>query len=294
MKCSLALPLRWRVHCAGLSGAPGSARRGVGSVFYGDEVKQAPAKIIYRVKRWNDLFESAKSRTYNARNQVYMPNKHGLGYRRIISDSEGEAVFGCWCATVQVLSRQQLPRHGYLTDTGTAKGCPLSSSDLSLMTGYKIATCDKMVELCSSSPVAWLERQSTCNAHGYRTDTAVFSPPVSEGEGKGEGKGEGEGERIAQFKEAWDLYPDKTGRHKAEIAYWKSRQAGTTHEEIMDGLRRYIAYVRSRQASDFKYLKFKNGGTWFFNHCWLDEYTLAKKQNNESFREELIKPLVQS
>lgn len=79
------------------------------------------------------------------------------------------------------------------------------------------------------------------------------------------------------FEEAWKLYPDKSGKEKAHIAYCKWRKSGDTKNEIMDGLIRYVDYVRRRQATDFKDLKFKNGATWFNQRGWKDEYTMIAK-----------------
>lgn len=123
---------------------------------------------ILRVANWDKNFESAKSREYTHRSQFYCPNKHGLGYRRILASDSGEAVYGCWQAMCQVLSRQEKPRHGYLTDTGRASGRPWLASDIALVTSYSEATCHKMLEICSSDLVGWIEVT-------YVTDTTRIS-----------------------------------------------------------------------------------------------------------------------
>lgn len=115
---------------------------------------------ILRIKNWDLWFESAKSREYNHRSQFYCPNKHGLGYQRILAHPNGEAIFGCWQAVCQVLSRQEKPRHGYLTDTGKASGIQYTPDDLSLLTRYSAKTCSEMLELCSSQSVGWIEFES--------------------------------------------------------------------------------------------------------------------------------------
>lgn len=112
---------------------------------------------VLRVRNWEKDFESAKSREYNHRSQFYCPNKHGLGYQRILANDNGEAIYGCWIAMCQVLSRQDKPRHGYLTDTGRILGRQWTALDVSLLTRYSESTCQKMLALCESELVGWLE-----------------------------------------------------------------------------------------------------------------------------------------
>ena len=81
---------------------------------------------------------------------------------------------------------------------------------------------------------------------------------------------------LIEFNECWKIYPDKAGKDRAWKAYKQARQDGITQADVLSGLNRYIAYVRGRQASDFKDLKFKNGGTWFHQKCWNDEYTVQQ------------------
>lgn len=130
--------------------------------------------VVFRVKGWAEYFESAKSRTYKHRSQCYMPNKHGLGYRIIMEHPEGPAIFGAWCALIQILSRQY-PRHGYLTDTGLSSGYPYGIREIALLIGMKEPICELMLKTCSSKDVQWLEvttpTDTTGIPQGYHEDT---------------------------------------------------------------------------------------------------------------------------
>jgi len=125
---------------------------------------------LYRVPDWAGNFESAKSKTYKHKSQTYMPNKHGLGYLQILQKPDGAALFGAWCAMVQVLSRQP-ERQGYLTDTTLPDGMPLTPAHLSLLTHIPEATIAEMLAVCASLPIAWLEVIEPGIAEGYRGDT---------------------------------------------------------------------------------------------------------------------------
>ena len=96
---------------------------------------------LYRIPQWEQMFESAKSRTFHRKSQSYMPNKCGLGYKRIVRLPDGPAIFGCWCATIQALSRQDCPRLGYLTDNGRKDGNHWTADDLSLHTEMPVDLC---------------------------------------------------------------------------------------------------------------------------------------------------------
>ena len=102
------------------------------------------------------------------------------------------------------------------------------------------------------------------------TSVSVSVSASEEGGCKGGGKVE------VEFDECWSLYPDKTGKSNAKKDYIKARKSGTTQEQVLSGLNRYIAYVRHRQATDFKDLKFANGSTWFHQHRWEDECKIAE------------------
>lgn len=239
---------------------------------------------IYRVKAWNDLFESAKSREYNSRSQVYMPNKHGLGFKRILAHERGEAVFGCWCAIVQVISRHAKPRHGYLTDTGGPDGVPLGVDDIALLTGFKIATCQVMLELCASAPVAWLEYSDTCDSHGYHADTSVFPTPHSEGEGEGEGNGEGNGVIVREegdargneypvaFEAFWKAYPRKIGK-KAALKAWSNAKDRPAIETILSAIALQSGSDQwKKDAGQF----IPHPSTWLNQGRWHDEVGAGK------------------
>ena len=127
---------------------------------------------LYRVKQWNELFESAKSRTYKLKTQAYMPNKCGLGYQRLLAMPGGEAMFGAWCAMVQMLSRKAGPREGYLTDTTRPDGIRMVSVDVAMLTGYTEKTISAMLAACASSEIGWLEDVTSPRIpQGYQTDT---------------------------------------------------------------------------------------------------------------------------
>lgn len=73
------------------------------------------------------------------------------------------------------------------------------------------------------------------------------------------------------FEEFWDSYPRKVGKASAKREYIKVVNEGTTHEEIMSGLKEYIKYIESRGLEN-KYIKFPKNFLGF--KCWNEEYEI--------------------
>ncbi len=70
----------------------------------------------------------------------------------------------------------------------------------------------------------------------------------------------------SDFEYLWSLYPKKDGKKNAKTAYQRAVKKGVTKEQVEDGIRRYIEYIRITG----QYIK--NGSTWFNQECWNDEY----------------------
>ena len=139
----------------------------------------------YQVAGWDEWFESAKSKGYKHKSQCYTPNKHGLGYLRLVKRPNGPALFGAWRAMADVLSRQTAPRHGYLTDTGLPEGVPLTPSDFAALTSMPEELFVELFSVCASPEIGWII-----------TDTIGIPqyPPGIPDHGKGKGNGDGKGD----------------------------------------------------------------------------------------------------
>lgn len=135
-------------------------------------------QALYRIKDWDRRFESAKSREYKMKSQTYMPNKVGIGYVRIMRELDGAAIYGAWCAVVGLLSRMEGPRHGYLTDTGRATGTAHDSASLGMLTLIHKDIVQRMLILCSSKDIGWLEVMSATDT---AKDTAGILPGIAGG-----------------------------------------------------------------------------------------------------------------
>lgn len=77
----------------------------------------------------------------------------------------------------------------------------------------------------------------------------------------------------SNFELLWKLYPRKEEKKRAFDAYKKAVKDGTTNKEIQDGI---IAYSKQIRLESTPRQFIKQGGTWFFNNSWEDEYETAE------------------
>lgn len=74
-------------------------------------------------------------------------------------------------------------------------------------------------------------------------------------------------EYEAEFNEIWKQYPKKQGKANALKDYIKARKSGVDRETIETGLAAYVDYCNRNHRF------FKDGSTWFHQHCWEDDYS---------------------
>lgn len=108
----------------------------------------------YRIKNWQQRFETAETRKLQRLTWVPTPNRHdGKGFRRIASERDRCEIFAAWNLILQVSSK--LPKHmrGWLVD----EGVPLTADDLSFMTGFPLQIFEKAFKFLSDPKIGWLE-----------------------------------------------------------------------------------------------------------------------------------------
>ena len=126
---------------------------------------------VYQICDWEKHFEGAKTKTYNNKTTCSMPNKHGLGYRRLIRSENGVALFGAWCSLVQILSRHEKPRQGYCTDTGGIHGRPYTPNDLEMLTDIKAGVFSQLFPVVQS--IGWIKVTQAKDTTGILQAPAV-------------------------------------------------------------------------------------------------------------------------
>ena len=94
-----------------------------------------------------------------------------------------------------------------------------------------------------------------------------------ESEGKRAGKDKaGIPRRILaeEFEETWKAYPRKEGKASALDDFIKARRSGEALAVIAAGVNAYASHIKA-SGTEPRYVK--QGGTWFHQKGWLDDYS---------------------
>lgn len=106
------------------------------------------------IRDWDRHFETSESRKYKQLKWVATPNKQGRGYKRIIHEADGAAIFGAWNAIIQLASR--MPDRGILAQLDG----PLTAADIAIETLLPEELIERCLELFSSERIAWIGKVS--------------------------------------------------------------------------------------------------------------------------------------
>lgn len=78
------------------------------------------------------------------------------------------------------------------------------------------------------------------------------------------------------FEYLWSIYPNKKGKKKAQAAFERAIKKGATTEQIRDGLKAYVKYIKESGIGE-RYIK--QGSTFFMQEAWNDDWTPTKDGN---------------
>jgi hypothetical protein len=207
----------------------------------------------YQVKDWPRWFESAKSRTFKKCTHAYLPNKQdGISFTYIMSLADGASVYGIWHLIVGALSRQLLPRNGWMTSDGTESGKPWTVEEMALQWRRQEKEISRALQVLTSDRVGWIvDRQ------GYHKDTTVSQSDTigssdldldldSDLDSLLSGKPD---EYPPAFMELWHAFPrvakDRSSKKKS-FAAWKKIPAGkrTVLVKALDAWKRSQEWVK--------------------------------------------------
>lgn len=111
-------------------------------------------KAVYRIARWNEIFEKADNRRCVTMRWISLPiDFNSSGYESLLNEFEGRAaeVYGCWCALLCLAST--CPVRGVLADT---KGRPKSVSWMVRTSGFPSELFERLITWAASPSVGWL------------------------------------------------------------------------------------------------------------------------------------------
>ena len=143
---------------------------------------------FYRIVEWDRHYESYESKRKLSKNPSWLPIPNELagdGYCTIMAEADGAAIYGAFVAVLLVAQRCT-PRGDLIT-----KGRPHTSASLSRITRIPTEIIDRMLSICTSEEVGWIEvadfdgsmaisAKSRPPAADFRPPAAKSRPPAAE------------------------------------------------------------------------------------------------------------------
>jgi hypothetical protein len=129
--------------------------------------------VVYRIAKWDTVFERAESRKLKQLNWVAMPiGFNSTGYQSMLDEfgDDASSIYGAWCALTALAATCTV--RGIL---GNSRGNPLKVSHIARMTGFRSAVFDQLFTWAASSDVAWLEPVPDEELVRLYSENAVFS-----------------------------------------------------------------------------------------------------------------------
>ena len=129
---------------------------------------------MYYIKNWDSIYENANSRKIQRCTFACIPNKqHGMGFRRLIKERDGLAIFGFFVLLCEACSQQKPPRRGLLSDNGTENGAEWTESDMSLKFGVPTRLVKHALTVLCSERIDWLGVLKTQKSGKFKTTSSV-------------------------------------------------------------------------------------------------------------------------
>lgn len=150
---------------------------------------------LYRVRRWDEIYENNRSRELKDLDWVPMLNNHdGDGYSYMMSQRRCVSYFAAWNWIVQVASKCD-PRGTLIRKTGK----PHTAETISRQCRAPVSVFEAALEFFATGEIAWLEVVDHIEDNEISQEGAIFSQEgaLKGREGKGK-KGREEKSRIVK------------------------------------------------------------------------------------------------
>jgi len=109
---------------------------------------------VYRIAKWDEVFERAESRKLKTLTWVSVPTSFtSNGYQCMLDEFQdtAPAIYGAWCALVAIAASCTV--RGTLCNS---RGVPLPTTHLARISGFPKPIFDQMIEWASRPDIGWL------------------------------------------------------------------------------------------------------------------------------------------
>jgi len=131
---------------------------------------------MYKIRDWDEYYETHDTRKYQTLRWVPLPVKlNGRLYRRLVRMKNGPAMFGCWCALLEVGAMGDKGKRGVFQDSSENV---FTIEDLAIATDMPETLITDTIATLSNHPFDWIEALSPAVA-GNETAIAGDSPATA-------------------------------------------------------------------------------------------------------------------
>jgi hypothetical protein len=109
---------------------------------------------VYRIAKWDEVFERAESRKLKALTWVSVPTSfNSNGYQCMLDEFQdtAPAIYGAWCALVAIAASCTV--RGTLCNS---RGSPLPTTHLARISGFPRPIFDQLIDWASRTEIGWL------------------------------------------------------------------------------------------------------------------------------------------
>ncbi len=230
--------------------------------------------MSYRIKDWDDNFETNDTRKLKSLHWVKIPNRHdSLPFRLIAGHPKATDIFTAWVLMVQVASKGKREDRGNL---------PLSPDELGIVTGFPAKIFELAIDFLKTPKIGWIEQSPGMS--GNSPDASGFSPtnpPLKERREGTEGKEDSLGIFRSKFDEARKSYPGTKNGIEPEWENFQKKHGKNTPKIvplILPAIQAEKEHKERLKATAGAFCpEWKNFKTWINNSCWTQELSEITK-----------------
>lgn len=228
-----------------------------------------------KIRNWDDNFEADRSRQWKSLKWVPIPNKQGLGYKKIMREKNGAEIFGCWIALVEQGSlcspRGDLSKY--------------SIEDLSEMTIIPINILNKAIEFIIQH-LDWIEvvenldiyvNDLDINVNEHGVVSSILSNSILSNSSV-------ETESEKQFDEFRKKYPGSKRGNRTEYENFckKHRDHSAVLPLLAVAVDNQSAWRLEMYSAGQFVPEWKNLQTWINQRCWENERPMSLPEKKQA------------
>lgn len=117
-------------------------------------LQDLPSGVVYRIAKWDEVFERAESRKLKSLSWVSIPTSFSShGYQSMLDEfgDDAASIYGAWCALVAIGASCTV--RGILCNS---RGKPLPVTHLVRLSGLPQSVFEKLIEWAAREDIGWL------------------------------------------------------------------------------------------------------------------------------------------